>query len=93
MIINDQLLIVFIIALLIRVKPAVSLYMLKQALHYSSYKEAVLGLREFGIIYEVTEEMLRISKEEDFQNLVIQATDGLKSMMDFKRSEKGTKLL
>ena len=78
---------------MIRVKPAISLYMLKQALHYSSYREAVLELRDFGIVYEVEEEILSLSKEDDFQNIVIQATDGLKSMMDFKRSEKGTKLL
>ena len=33
--------------LIIRVKPTISLYMLKQILHYSSYEDTVAGLRDF----------------------------------------------
>ena len=76
-----------------RVKPTISLYMLKHVLHYSSYEETVAELRDFGLVYDVKEKELHSLKEDDFKNMVIQATDGLKSMMDFKKSEKGTKLL
>ena len=74
-----------------RIKPSVSLAFLTKILHYASYEEAIEGLKEFGLVFDVKpgEELT----EEICSNKVISVTDGVTAMRNHQLSEKGTKLL
>ena len=61
-------------------------------LHYSTYEEAILGLREFGLEFNVKQSPGTLS-DADCQSITIQSVDGLKSMKTPQQLEKGTKLL
>lgn len=74
-----------------RIKPSVSLAFLTKILHYASYEEAIEGLKEFGLVFDVKpgEELT----EETCSSKVISVTDGVTAMRNHQLSEKGTKLL
>ena len=74
-----------------RIKPSISLAFLTKVLHYASYEEAIEGLKEFGLVFDMKpgEELT----EETCSNKVITVTDGVTAMRNHQLSEKGTKLL
>ena len=73
------------------VKPSISLEMMTKMLHYEGYEEAVEGLKEFGLVFninageKVTEEVAR--------SKVLAVTDVIAAMRQQQQAEKGTKLL
>lgn len=73
-----------------RMKPSISLDFLTKVLHYSGYEEAIEGLKEFGLVFDVKGEALT---EEVCKNTVMAVTDGATAMRNHQLSEKGTKLL
>ena len=74
-----------------RIKPSISLDLLKTVLHYSTYEETVTGLQGFGL--EFTMKRSGRLSEADYQAITIPSVDGLKSMKNHQMAEKGTKLL
>lgn len=68
--------------------------MLKHMLAFTSYEEALSGLREVGLNFQLKEGQTPESlTEEEAKGVLISAVEGLKSMAEFKRAEKGVKLL
>ena len=72
-------------------KPSISLEMMTKMLHFDSYEEAVTGLKEFGLVFDLKagEELT----EEVARNKVLAVTDVIAAMRQQQQAEKGTKLL
>lgn len=77
-----------------RIKPTVSLNLLKTMLHYESYEEAVEDLKQFGLQFEqlVDSKEVKIDKEMSMR-LCIPVANGLRMMQEHQHQERGTKLL
>lgn len=75
-----------------RIKPAVSLEMLRRLLHFESVEEAIDGLSEFGLTFPLAKPRSELT-EADCASICIQSAEGLQCLRSHQQAEKGTKLL
>lgn len=75
-----------------RIKPTVSLDLLRRLLHFQSVEEAIDGLGEFGLIFQLSKPRSQLS-EEDCVSICIPSAEGLQCLRNHQQAEKGTKLL
>lgn len=75
-----------------RVKPTVSLELLRHVLHYATFEEALEDLKQFGIAFGAEGKKL---DEESCKKLAIGSADGIRMMQEYQQSnaERGAKLL
>ena len=74
-----------------RIKPSVSLAMVKSLLHFDSFEEAAEESKQFGLVFDVSR--IASLSEESCKNVAIAANDGLIAMRNQQQAEKGSKLL
>ena len=74
-----------------RIKPSVSLLMVKELLHFDSFEEAVEESKQLGLVFDVSQ--VASLSEESCKNVVIAVNEGLVAMRNQQQAEKGSKLL
>ena len=68
-----------------RIKPSVSLAMVKSLLHFDSFEEAAEESKQFGLVFDVSR--IASLSEESCKNVAIAANDGLIAMRNQQQAE------
>lgn len=75
-----------------RIKPTVSLDLLRHLLHFDTPAEALEGLKEIGLEIPLTKSATELTEDECIA-ISIPSAEGLQSLRSHQQAEKGTKLL